>query len=196
MSILLTAFTGFLSRYGLAAVLVGTFLEGETVLLAAGALAEQGLMDPVAVWAVAALGAWLGHLTWFLLARLLASRPALARILHWQPLATRLERVDRVVEGHPDTAIVTLQYLYGVRVLGAFALGLTGLSWRRFLVAEALNCLVWSALFTVTGYAAGDVVTRAFQGWLRWLWIILSAVIVVVLIHGLSRSWGNDRGRG
>jgi membrane protein DedA with SNARE-associated domain len=191
VALLFTSFASFVSRHGLAAVFAGTFLEGEAVLLTAGALAERGVLDPATVWWVASLGAWVGHLTWFSLARLLSSRPTLARALGWAPLAARLERVDWVASNHPDVAIIALQYLYGARIVGAFALGLTHLSWRRFLIVEGLNCMVWAALFTATGYAAGDVANRVFQGWLRWLWIALSVGIVLGLLHQLSRRFEN-----
>ena len=176
-----------LSDYGLAAVLVGTFLEGEAVLLTAGVLAERGLLHPASVWLVASVGAWTGHLTWFSLARLAAARSPLASALRWTPLAVRLDRVDGLVQGHPTASIVALQYLYGVRLVGAFALGLTGLSWRRFLVTEAFNCLLWAALFTATGYAAGHVAAQLFQGWLRWGWVAISLGVLLGTLHLLSR---------
>lgn len=176
------------SHYGLPAVLLGTFLEGEAVLLAAGVLAERGLLRPASVWLVAALGGWSGHVAFFSLGRLAWRWGAPA--LRWPPLAARLGRVDALVRDHPTASIFALQYLYGVRMVGAIALGLTALPWRRFLVTEAASCLLWAALFTATGYAAGEVATRVFGGWLRWLWVALSAILLLIVLHLLSRRAG------
>ena len=178
--------------YGLPAVLLGTFLEGEAVLLTAGVLAERGMLHPVAVWLVASVGAWTGHLTWFSLARLAAARPTLSAALRWTPLAVRLDRVDGLVRDHPTASIFALQYLYGVRLVGAFALGLTRLSWRRFLVTEAFNCLLWAALFTGTGYAAGRIAAQLLQGWLGWAWVAISLGVLLGALHLLSRR-GTER---
>jgi membrane protein DedA with SNARE-associated domain len=175
------------SHYGLAAVLVGTFLEGEAVLLTAGVLAERGLLHPVSVWLVAALGSGAGHLAFFSLARLAASRSAVSAALRRYRLTARVRRVDALVRRHPTATIFALQYLYGVRIVGALALGFTTLSWRRFLVTEASSCLLWAALFTATGYATGEVAMRIFGGWLRWLWMALSAVAFLGALHLLSR---------
>lgn len=175
-----------LSDHGLAALLVGSFLEGEAVLLAAGVLSARGLLRPVNVWLVASLGAWAGHLVWFSLARL-ATRSGPASRRRWMSPGGRLARVDDLVRSHPTASIVALQYLYGARLIGAFALGLTGLSWRRFAVTEVPNCLLWSALFTAMGYAAGDVSTRIFAGWLRWAWVAISLGVLLGVLHRLSR---------
>ena len=57
------------SEYGIIAVFAGTFLEGESVLVIAGAMAGQQLLHPMYVWAAAAAGAWLGHIVWFIVGR-------------------------------------------------------------------------------------------------------------------------------
>lgn len=187
MSLPLADAERLLSQHGLAAVLAGTFLEGEAVLLAAGVLAARGLLPTLGVWSAAALGGWVGHVTWFSLARLTGSRSVLAPLLRWPPFAARLARANVVTQRHPTAAMVILQYLYGVRLVGAFALGLTTISWSRFLVTEAFNCLVWAAIFTATGYAAGGIATQIFVPWVRWSWIAISLGLAWLVIHRLSR---------
>jgi membrane protein DedA with SNARE-associated domain len=58
-----------LHKFGYLAVFVGTFLEGETILVMAGFFAERGYMDIFIVALVAALGAYAGHVFWFWLGR-------------------------------------------------------------------------------------------------------------------------------
>ena len=76
--------SSFVTSYGYFAVFLGTLLEGETVLLAAGFAAYRGLLDWPLVALVAFFGATVGDQLAFLLGRwkgtvLIARFPALAR---------------------------------------------------------------------------------------------------------------------
>lgn len=174
-----------LSRHGLAAVFAGTVVEGETVLLAAGALAQQGLLSPLAVWISGAAGAWCGHLAGFAAGRWLGRRGWPSRS-PW--LSERLGAMGHVVRAHPRSAIFLLQYLYGVRLAGALALGATRLPWPLFALYEALNCLVWSALVTTLGAGLGRGAASLMQGWLGWGWLALSVLVLALLVHRLARG--------
>ena len=55
--------------YGYWAVFIWTFIEGETALIAAAALAAAGLMEPWKVIAAGAGGAFVGHLVYFAIGR-------------------------------------------------------------------------------------------------------------------------------
>lgn len=174
--------TALVSHYGLAAVFAGTFLEGEGVLVAAAILSGEGLLPPLSVWTTAACGAWFGHLTWFVVGRWLGRQQLQAR---WRWFDERLAQADRIIQHHPGRAIFILQYLYGTRMIGAAAFGLTHLSLGRFLWYQALNCLVWAALVGSIGYFMGEAGGRFFQGWGKWLWLAVSVVLVVWLLRRL-----------
>ena len=58
-----------LHKFGYLAVFVGTFLEGETILVMAGFFAERGYLKLPFVIATACCGAYSGHVFWFWLGR-------------------------------------------------------------------------------------------------------------------------------
>src|SRR5438045_3288292 len=58
-----------LHKFGYFAVFIGTFLEGETILVMAGFFAERGYLEIFPVALVAASGAYVGHAFWFWLGR-------------------------------------------------------------------------------------------------------------------------------
>jgi membrane-associated protein len=172
------------SHYGLAAVGLGTLIEGETVLLVAGALASRGVFDPAAVWIVAACGAWLGHGLWFGVGRFVGRERIMAVLPQW---GRQLHALDGLIRRRSWTCIFSLQYLYGLRLPGAVALGLSSLPTGWFLAAEAANCLTWAALVGGLGYIAGKSASALFQDFGRIIWLFVS-VAVAVVVYRMARS--------
>ena len=172
------------SRYGLLAVFGGALLEGEGALIVAATLSAQGVLDPVRVWLAASTGAWLGHMFWFTTGRAIRGRRlALGSVA----FRARGAQVKRLIEARPVTAILLLQYLYGLRLVGAVALGLTEFSLLRFALYQIVNCLVWAGLIGGVGYLLGGLVTEIFHGWFKWIWMVASAVLVFLLFRFLGR---------
>ncbi|MEE4265795.1 MAG: hypothetical protein V2I56_24115 [Desulfobacteraceae bacterium] len=83
---------GLIENYGYAAILVGTFLEGETILVLAGIAAHQGYL--VLVWVILAafLGSLGGDQLFFYLGRK-HSRAVFSRRPHWKVEAKKIHRM-------------------------------------------------------------------------------------------------------
>jgi membrane protein DedA with SNARE-associated domain len=175
------------SRYGLLAVFGGSLIEGEGILIVASMLSQQGVLDPVRVWLAASSGAWLGHLFWFTTGRVIRGRPL---ALGSAAFRARSAKVKRLIEARPVTAIFLLQYLYGLRLVGAVALGLTELSLPRFALYQVVNCFVWAGLIGGVAYLLGGLATHVFHGRLTWVWMIASVGVVALLLRFVDRLLG------
>jgi membrane-associated protein len=174
-----------LSRYGLLAVFGGTLIEGEGILIVAATLSEHGVLDPVHVWLAASIGAWLGHLFWFIAGRAIRGHRLAPGSAAFR---ARAAKVKRLIEARPMAAIVLLQYLYGLRLVGAVAFGLTELSLLRFALYQIVNCLVWAGLIGGVAYLLGGLVTEIFHGWFKWIWLVVSAGLVVLSLRFVDRA--------
>ena len=172
------------SRYGLLAVFGGSLIEGEVILIVAATLSEHGVLNPIGVWLAASTGAWLGHLCWFTTGRALRGRRLTPGFAAFR---ARAAKVKQLIEARPVTAIFLLQYLYGLRLVGAVAFGLTELSLRRFALYQIVNCLVWAGLIGGVAYLLGGLATEIFHGWFQWIWMIASAGLVVLLLGFVDR---------
>jgi membrane protein DedA with SNARE-associated domain len=145
-----------LHHFGYLAVFVGTFLEGETILVLAGFLASRGDLSIYLTLGVAAAGAWIGHVFWFWLGR-----------RHGPRLVRRFPRFERqigrsldLIERYGVSAIFLTQYLYGLRIASAVVFGLSRIRQRTFLIVQAVSCLIWACLIGLLGYFFGRAVER------------------------------------
>lgn len=145
-----------LHKFGYLAVFVGTFLEGETILVMAGFFAERGYMDIFIVALVAALGAYVGHVFWFWLGR----RYGVRLLDRFPRMKQHFGKGIRLFERYGATAIVITQWLYGLRITAAVIIGISRISLLVFLVVEAISVLLWAAAISAAGYFFGRAVER------------------------------------
>ena len=140
-----------IKTYGYLAVVFGTLLEGETVLLAAGFACHQGLMDWRLVFLLALLGATLGDQSAFLIGRWKG-----AQLLDRFPLLARsLPRINSLIERYHTPVILLIRFMYGMRIAGPVLLGIGKLSLRRFALLNLIGALMWVALVISIGYFFG-----------------------------------------
>ncbi|AKV04831.1 DedA family protein [Labilithrix luteola] len=138
-------------RYGYFAVGVGTFFEGETILIAAGALAHRGLLSLPFVVLAAFIGGTAGDQMWFHVGerfgrRYIERRPA---------LRDRADRVERWFARYGDAFVIGFRFVYGIRVVTPVLLGASHFSTRRFAFLNMIGAGIWAATFGILGWALG-----------------------------------------
>jgi membrane-associated protein len=148
-------------------VLVGFAIHGEVVLLLAGVATERGDASLFAMIALASAAAVAGDVVSLLLGRRLG-RPFLERHgarVRFGP--RQLDRVDSFFARYGGKAVFLGRFTGLSRSTLPFVAGSSGLTVRRLLPYSAASALVWTAVFTVIGYAfgesfagAGDTATR------------------------------------
>ncbi|HET6343682.1 MAG TPA: DedA family protein [Myxococcota bacterium] len=164
-----------LTHYGYLAVLVGTFLEGESILVMGGLAAHEGYLELPWVLAAAFAGSFSGDQLYFFIGRLhgkkfLAKRPA------WQG---RVDRVHQLLERYHTLYILGFRFLYGLRTISPFVLGTGGVRTRRFFILNFIGALVWSIAIGGAGYLFGGVVTMVLGKAKEYFIYLLAAIFVV-----------------
>ena len=169
-----------IARYGYVAVAVGAVLEGESVLLAAGAAAHHGLLHLPAVIAIAAVASTLGDQAWFQIGRRWGT-PLLIRL---PPLARRAPWFQSLLDRHHTRLILAIRFLIGLRIAGPVLMGWARIDPIRFAVLNAVAALLWAVVITSIGYGLGNAWTALSacpNG--RWLIGAILAVLGAVLWH-------------
>jgi membrane protein DedA with SNARE-associated domain len=145
-------------HYGYYAVLAGAILEGETILIIAGMSASQDLLDLNWVIALSTISATTGDNLYFWLGRMQGKW-----VLRYMPkLEPGLLRFNRILDRWQTPAILSLRFLYGLRIVGPMAVGMSGFKPLTFLGIDAIGAFIWSIVFAYLGYTFGQQILPYF----------------------------------
>ena len=165
----------FLQEFGYFALFLGTFFEGETILVLAGFLAFRGYMDLKLVMIVAFLGSYAGDQLWYFLGRK-HGRKLLARKPRWQLMGDKaLEHIRK----HPDIWVLSFRFVYGLRSVMPVAIGLSGYPPLRFMLLNAVSALIWAAALAQAAFHLGTVLQTLLDDLARYeLWILAAMALL------------------
>lgn len=177
--------TQLLSTYGYVALFIGTFLEGETILIIAGFIAATtgALSLPLCIL-VAFLGSFAGDQTAFYIGRY-NKKFLETKLKRWE---CRIERVHRLLEKHQVLVLISFRFFYGFRNITPFAVGTTSISPLRFFCLNGIGAAIWAVSFGAGGYFLGDVLERFLQEAKWWVAGGLLGVIVLVWVIKTIRN--------
>lgn len=173
-----------LHEYGYLAVALGSFLEGEAVLLAGSFAASQGHLELKLVLLIAALASFVGDLPYFFAGR----RYGESIMLRFPSVAGRRERFERLLHRHHLVLVIALRFLYGVRIAGLLTLGMSKLSAFRFLCLDFIGAMVWALVVCTAGYGVGRLGEEIFGSTLTVEQISMIVVIALFTFMLVMRA--------
>lgn len=176
--------SAFVSSHGYLAVFVGTLLEGETILIAAGFAAHSGLLKWPLVVLIAMLGGTLGDQLAFLLGRWKGD----VLIERFPGLARHKPRVHELLERHAVIFILSVRFLYGLRIAGPILLGSSRVPVLRFAMLNMIGAALWAATITGAGYGFGLAIETFFTNLKRFEEIILVTILALGALFWLWRK--------
>jgi len=164
-----------IANFGYPALFLGSFLEGESFLIAAGFLAKRGYLNLNLIIIVAMAGAYLGDVALYFLGRKNGEKV----ISKFPQTAIYYPKAKRLFDKYGMWAIFLTRYLYGLRFASAAFFGLMKMRPRNFLFLAFVSCLVWSILMGNLGYMFGASL-EALIGQLKQYEKIIAVVIVAL----------------
>jgi membrane protein DedA with SNARE-associated domain len=164
----------FLQDYGYLALFIGTFFEGETILVLAGFLASRGYLDINLVMLTAASGGYCGDQLWYFLGRR-KGRQLLARKPHWQALGDKaLSHLRR----YPDIWVLGFRFVYGLRTVMPVAIGISGYPPLRFLLLNALSAAIWAIVLGSAAFHLGSALELLLEDIQHYEILAISGMII------------------
>jgi membrane protein DedA with SNARE-associated domain len=178
-----------LHNFGYLAVFLGTFLEGEAILVTAGFFASRGYLQPVLVGLIAFAGAYAGHLFWFWLGR----RHGVKLLDRFPRMKKHFGKGVRVFERYGASAIIITQWLYGLRITAAVIIGMSRISVLKFVLYEALSCAAWAAAITAAGFYFGRAIEATLGRVENIEKYVLGGIAVIAIGMWAYHQWKERR---
>ena len=146
--------------YGYWALLAGTFLEGETILIIGGLLAKLGLLKLSTVMGIAFIGSFSGDQVYFYIGRF-KGRELLKKHHKWEK---RVDKIHKILERYHDLIMLGFRFVYGMRIMTPFVLGMSKqIKAIRFSILNAMGAVLWAVAISAGGYFFG----YALEGFIK-----------------------------
>ena len=179
----LETLTELIRQYGYIAILIGTFLEGETILILGGFAAHMGYLDLPLVIASALAGSFSGDQLYFYIGRHFGPK-IIARRLSWQEGA---EKVYKHLHRHQNLLILTFRFFYGFRNVTPFVVGSARVSRARFFALNLIGAVIWAFSFGYAGFLFGEAFNLFIDNFQRYqMLVLLGLALVGILIWLLT----------
>ena len=180
-------FEALIQDFGYLAIVLGTFLEGESTLVFAAYLSHDAYLKFSGVIIAAFIGTLAADQMYFHIGRLkgkayIDSKP------RWR---AKSRKIMKLIERNHLFIILGFRFFYGFRIVTPLILGTTSVSSIRYLALNSIGVMTWALVFGSIGYYFGTGVDTIFATFeLYREWIIGSIVLLIILLwlhfHGTA----------
>jgi membrane protein DedA with SNARE-associated domain len=188
----------WLATWGYVGIFVAVFMGNlgipvpeETVMIAAGFLANRNILDLRYVYVVVILSAVTGDCCGFIIGRTGGQRLLIRLASKSEFIRTRYVRLQAFFHTHGSKAVFMARFITGARFMAGPMAGAAGMPFFQFLGWNVLGALVWCSLVVTVGYLLGDEFYRAASMThqaARWIGIAGFILVLVVFFF-----WWRDR---
>lgn len=163
---------------------LGFFMPGESMVMVAGFLAGQEVLDIRVLIAAVAGAAIVGDSIGYEFGRRLG-RDWLWR--HGQKFwlrPERLEKMDAFFTGQGGWSVLFAHFLHVGRALMPFMAGAARLPYLRFLSFNAIGCILWATIYSLVGYLFGQSwnLVERWIGRAGIIGMIFSSMVAVTIV--------------
>jgi membrane protein DedA with SNARE-associated domain/rhodanese-related sulfurtransferase len=190
----------FVGRFGAPMVFLVVFIDqigvpipSPPMLLAFGALAGAGRIDPVLGLLAAVAGSLCADSAWFQLGRRKGSR-----VLGWMCRLSLepdscVSRTRDVVARNGARALLVAKFIPGLDTVGPPLAGMLGIGVPSFLLWSAAGALLWAATFGGLGYAFSHDIESVLQAADRLGGTLLLAAVGLLVAYIGWKLWARHR---
>ena len=139
--------------------------------------------------AVAAADGFLGDQLYFGVGRVGAARV----VACFPNLRPSVVRATRLLHHYDVPLIIGIRFMYGLRIVGPMAIGMSGIHWLRFALLSFVGAILWALVVVGIGYVFGETLTWLFGDFKRvekWGFAVLlvTSVALAVVLHLRGRK--------
>lgn len=173
-----------LQTYGYYAIIIGTFFEGETVLLLGAYAVQQEVLDFGLLILAAMLGGFLGDQFYYQIGAKFGHR-----FIHNRPeLVKKFNQSSQWIDKYPTISILLMRFAWGLRTVIPISFGIKKYSLLRYMTINLIASFLWAFIIVTVGLKVAH--------WLHQIWeyfsqknesilIVFCIIIVVVIVSAL-----------
>ncbi|HVE78949.1 MAG TPA: VTT domain-containing protein [Gemmatimonadaceae bacterium] len=169
-------------------LLIGFFLPGDSLLVTAGLVASQGLLDVYLLGTILTVAAIVGDTVGYAIGRATGPR-IFTREDSLFFSRKHLLRAHDFYERHGGKTIILARFMPIVRTFAPVVAGVAAMEYRRFLAYNVIGGLVWVWSMLFTGYFLG----RYIPGIDRHVEKVILLVIFLSILPGIIGWWRERR---
>lgn len=156
MAVLVIGLTAFAESFAI----VSFFVPGFTILVAAGAMVQAGLIDPVPAACAGAAGALVGDALSYLIGRGAGTGLRNWRIFAKHPRA--FDHGEKFFRRYGLASVFIGRFLGPLRAFLPLIAGMCRMPFAAFMAVSAVSAAIWAPALLFSGYLIGEVVRN---GW-------------------------------
>lgn len=172
----------FVENYGYWALLIGTFLEGETIVILGGIAAHAGYLEIGWVIACSFTGATFGDQLHFYIGR----RWGNSLIGRWPTLKAKMDILQKKIERWHNWIILMFRFWYGLRNATPLALGMSNVKASVFATLNVIGAIIWAVTISMGGYLLGQAMETFIGDVKHYQATLLAGVAVLGLAVWLA----------
>jgi membrane protein DedA with SNARE-associated domain len=163
-----------------------SFLEGETFVIFAGAIAAKDNAPIHLTWLIltVGLGSFCGDQFYFFIGRRYG-KYLLRKFPRWQG---RVDKALGMLYKYHVGFILSFRFVYGVRNIASFAMGMSEVPWPRFFALNFIAAAVWAITFAGAGFLLGRTLEHLLGEIARDFGLIMLGLLLAVVTIALTVS--------
>jgi undecaprenyl-diphosphatase len=161
------------------AAFVGLLIPGESLVLASGFFAHQGILKLFPVMLAAGLGAITGDNIGYLLGARLGREWLLRKGSRFGIRKRGLDRVEQFFQRQGSKAVFFGRFVGFARALVPFVAGASEMPYRKFVLYDAAGAVLWTIGFVTLGYLVGAS-WQVAEKWISRGGLLLAGILLAV----------------
>lgn len=171
--------TSLLQNYGYLAVFIGSFFEGETVLLLGSFAAHQNILNIWWLVLTATVGAFIGDQFYYHV----GSKFGHNFIAKHPKLANKFNQASSFIEKHPTITILCMRFAWGLRTVIPISFGIKKYNYLHYFVINIFASFIWAMVIIFIGVQITHLIHQLWGSIFHThLTIVTICTIVIILL--------------
>lgn len=169
-----------IQNYGYWIVFFGAAIEGESIILAASAMAATGELSIVKIGILTFLGTLIGDQGIYLLGMFFGEKIHGWVLKKFPKFQEPMEKALDFLNRNRIAYILSFRFIYGIRIISPFIIGLQGVPFGLFSSLNVVAALVWTVLSCALGYAVGLSLGLVLGSFVKYIGLMVGLLFWVI----------------